>query len=71
MTDSIKVELIPWNTENLYMKTFTWALEVFNEKEMVINILFDHPYYISMGENPDTIKVTFMNTSLFLKPTNN
>ena len=68
MTNSIKTELIPWSTNYLENKTFTWTLSTFDETKMSFNILFDYPLFISTDSEPDVMKITFLNTPFFLVP---
>ena len=35
---------------------------------MVFNFTFENPPYISMGDIPDIMKITFVNTKFYLDP---
>ena len=49
-------------------KKFTWLLEVIDEKMIKIVFKFENPIYISQDDLIDTVKISFQNTNLYMKP---
>ena len=70
MSNSLTVELIPWNTNNLEKKTYNWTISVIDETQMEFQFLFDHPEFISMADSADVMTITFDNTAFYLAPEN-
>lgn len=68
MTNSVKISFIPWNTEHLEMKKFTWNLMTIDESGLGFKFDFENPTYVSMGEGSDKMKITFQNTQFYLIP---
>ena len=69
MTNSLRAELIPSATD-MQMKSFNWTVSFIDKYNLVFNFTFENPHYISMDENPDTMRITFLNTPYYLIPHN-
>ena len=67
MTNSLNAELIPSATD-MEMKEFNWTVSFIDTGHLVFNFTFENPLFISMGNNPDTMKITFLNTPYYLIP---
>ena len=68
LTDSVKVELIPWKTTYLPEKTYSWECNEMDSETLSFNFFFDKPPFISTDERPDTLMFTFTNTHLYMVP---
>lgn len=49
-------------------RAFTWTIKNINEDGIEIDIKFDQPLFISLGEEPDTLITNFMRNDLFMLP---
>ena len=68
MTNSIKTELVPWAVDHVDNKNFTWTITSISEDKVAFDFIFENPLFISQGEKPDTMSITFLNTPLYLIP---
>ena len=70
MSNSLMVELIPWNMNDIEKKTYNWTISVIDETQIEFQFLFNNPEFISMAGNSDVMTITFDNTAFYLKPEN-
>ena len=66
ITESINCTLVPGDYSYLDKKDFEWELNRYGEEELGLNFKFDHPEFISTGGKPDTMRVWFNNTDVYL-----
>ena len=67
LTNSLKVELIPYDNNHLEKKSYNWTISAINESKIKFNFKFDHPEYISVN-GVDIIFIIFENADFFLQP---
>ena len=69
LSNSITVELVPGNENYLDKKTYTWSLFNYDETKIGLKFDFDFPAFISAGGQLDTMKITFSNTKIWIRST--
>ena len=69
LTNSFEVTLIPDSQRDIEKKNFAWTVEFVGEDSIEFKFDFENPDYISMGDRADYISIKFLNTPLFLIPT--
>lgn len=69
LTNSVEMSLVPGSNMDLDKREFSWSIVHLEGKEMVIELDFDNPEYISSGDdNTDVLVISFYNTEYFLQP---